>query len=448
MKHLILTSFFCLAACAPIDADADLEASPATEALTATRRPVRYALRHFGTNIQYNGRSVVLEFADAKPLEVYWPQIEAGKDVVVSTQRDGIYEYAPIPPGDTFNYAECDSCRPIQRTVAFRRAFLRYTLAGVMSPEIDMGARKEVTIHVPESARGHLEYWFRFEDDHGSSHWDSYGGGNYSVDIVPPPTAKVRFDATGAPVIDGQIARGESFLVDYPIARLSGFHTATGTPAARLYDFNVMAAFGPNSSYFRSVLTDANDGGPVDVPRLEEPVPLRNARALAPALVYVPTDAETVSIWANATGFDPAAGDAARWITFWDLPAGFTDRASSRGVAITPAEGYVLPLREEPAVQTRVDFRVGAGYTRWGERICVVGASPELGNWTVRDANCLSPSEYPTWTGTITLPKRARFELKLVRVDERGRIAWETGMNRIYTTPATDRALWDGHFRN
>ena len=87
--------------------------------------------------------------------------------------------------------------------------------------------------------------------------------------------------------------------------------------------------------------------------------------------------------------------------------------------------------------QTTVTFNVTA-QTEWGENVYLVGNSPLLSNWVPEAGIELSPDTYPVWSVTISLPASSTFEYKYVkRGGQGGSATWESGNNRILTTPAT-----------
>lgn len=71
-----------------------------------------------------------------------------------------------------------------------------------------------------------------------------------------------------------------------------------------------------------------------------------------------------------------------------------------------------------------------------------VGSAPPLGEWSVASAVRLSPTAYPTWTGTVgALPPNTHVEWKCVKRQEANHPdtadAWQPGPNSSFTTPPT-----------
>jgi len=96
--------------------------------------------------------------------------------------------------------------------------------------------------------------------------------------------------------------------------------------------------------------------------------------------------------------------------------------------------------------QTMVTFNVNAK-TNWGENIYLVGNGPLLSNWETDSGLKMSPRNYPIWSITVSLPVSAQYEYKFFRRDGNGNVAWESGDNRNFATPASGDIIRDDHFR-
>ena len=84
-----------------------------------------------------------------------------------------------------------------------------------------------------------------------------------------------------------------------------------------------------------------------------------------------------------------------------------------------------------------ISFTCNNGYTYLGQSVYVVGDISELGNWAPESAVKLDPSNYPTWTGNITLPTDTDVEWKCMKRDEddtSAAIEWESGSNNSLNT--------------
>ncbi|KAK7054055.1 alpha-amylase [Favolaschia claudopus] len=83
------------------------------------------------------------------------------------------------------------------------------------------------------------------------------------------------------------------------------------------------------------------------------------------------------------------------------------------------------------------------------ESVKVVGSISQLGNWAPSAALALSrSSSNGDWTLSTTLPPNTYFEYKYIKVSSSGSVTWESGSNRIYTTPnAGSSGTLSGAFR-
>lgn len=151
------------------------------------------------------------------------------------------------------------------------------------------------------------------------------------------------------------------------------------------------------------------------------------------------TQASSVSLngtaltqYANKAAFD-AAGSG------WYNAGGGMVVAKSASLAVSSAKTFAFTLGQAPV---SVTFSCANGTTTTGQSVYAVGSSPQLGNWSVASAVKLSPSAYPTWTGTITnVPPSTTVEWKCVKRQEANfpdtADAWQPGANSSVTTPAT-----------
>jgi alpha-amylase len=65
------------------------------------------------------------------------------------------------------------------------------------------------------------------------------------------------------------------------------------------------------------------------------------------------------------------------------------------------------------------------------------GSIPALGSWNTGAALLLSSASYPLWSLTLDLPVSTYVEYKYIKKDDSGTVAWESGSNRTFTTPAS-----------
>ncbi len=96
--------------------------------------------------------------------------------------------------------------------------------------------------------------------------------------------------------------------------------------------------------------------------------------------------------------------------------------------------------------QVTVTFNVKAE-TNWGENIYLVGSSPLLSNWEANSAIKMSPTNYPIWSITVSLPASSIYEYKFFKRKNDGTIALENGNNRDAVIPANGDIHQDDIFR-
>ncbi len=75
--------------------------------------------------------------------------------------------------------------------------------------------------------------------------------------------------------------------------------------------------------------------------------------------------------------------------------------------------------------------------TFWGQNVFVVGNVTELGNWNTNQGVALSAANYPTWSGGVSLPASTSIQYKYIKKDQYGNVVWESGSNRVFTTPSS-----------
>lgn len=152
----------------------------------------------------------------------------------------------------------------------------------------------------------------------------------------------------------------------------------------------------------------------------------------------------------------------------WTLNYGDTNRdgiAEQTGgdIPITSAGTYTITFNDSTFAYTAqkdssggggggtvaVTFTCTNGTTYVGQSVYVVGSHSALGSWAPASGVKLSPSSYPTWSGTLQLPASTSFEWKCVKRDEaqpaQG-IEWESGANNVVSTPASGTASTTGGF--
>ncbi|GAA4622407.1 carbohydrate-binding module family 20 domain-containing protein [Cellulomonas oligotrophica] len=121
--------------------------------------------------------------------------------------------------------------------------------------------------------------------------------------------------------------------------------------------------------------------------------------------------------------------------------------AGGRFTTVVPAHGAVALHVDArtggtPTPTPSATAVTGLGFaadvtTVWGQNVSVVGDVPELGAWEPTEGVALSSATYPVWRGSVALAPGTRVEYKYVHLDETGKVAWETGANRVATVPAS-----------
>jgi alpha-amylase len=118
------------------------------------------------------------------------------------------------------------------------------------------------------------------------------------------------------------------------------------------------------------------------------------------------------------------------------IPAG-----GAVAIHVDARSGQTPPPTSDPGTVTDT-FNVTAA-TTWGTSVYLVGDAPALGSWDTAKAVRLSPSGYPVWNGTVTLPANTKIEYKYVKKTGAGAVTWEGGANRTYTTGTSSRTADD-----
>lgn len=85
------------------------------------------------------------------------------------------------------------------------------------------------------------------------------------------------------------------------------------------------------------------------------------------------------------------------------------------------------------------------GTTTSGQSVYAVGSARTMGEWSATGAVKLTPSAYPTWTGTVTnLPPSSTVEWKCIKRQEANYPStvdtWQPGANNSFSTPASGSA--------
>ncbi|WP_225412589.1 carbohydrate-binding module family 20 domain-containing protein [Stigmatella hybrida] len=154
----------------------------------------------------------------------------------------------------------------------------------------------------------------------------------------------------------------------------------------------------------------------------------------------------------------------------WTLNFGDTQRdgiAESGGgdIPISQAGTYTLTFNDSTLAYTAqrdssgggdggngtvaVTFTCNNGTTVAGQSVYVVGSLSALGTWAPASAIKLTPTSYPTWAGTVTLPASTAVQWKCLKRNEADAtqgLQWQGGANNALTTPATGTASASASF--
>ncbi|MCJ8274333.1 MAG: alpha-amylase, partial [Psychrosphaera sp.] len=160
------------------------------------------------------------------------------------------------------------------------------------------------------------------------------------------------------------------------------------------------------------------------------------------AMAVIMTDAGTSSKWMNVsrtnTAFVDVSGNRSETIT-----------SNNDGWAQFPVNGGSFSVWVEQTQpqsgNVAVTFSCSNGYTVMGQDVYAVGSTSELGSWNSDNAVKLSPSSYPTWTGTVSLPSSTAVQWKCIK-KQGSTVQWQSGSNNSYQTPSTGSGNTSGSF--
>lgn len=90
-----------------------------------------------------------------------------------------------------------------------------------------------------------------------------------------------------------------------------------------------------------------------------------------------------------------------------------------------------------------VNFTCNNGSTYTGQSVYVVGDNAAIGSWAPASAVKLSPTSYPTWTGSIQLPANTSVQWKCLKREESNAsagVVWQSGSNNVVNTATSTTA--------
>ncbi|KAJ7702356.1 glycoside hydrolase superfamily [Mycena rosella] len=119
-----------------------------------------------------------------------------------------------------------------------------------------------------------------------------------------------------------------------------------------------------------------------------------------------------------------------------------TSSMSANGsTTTTPFTTTASPTPTPVSTTVAITF-VETASTGTADVIKVVGSIAQLGSWAPAAALALTrPSSTADWTLTLALPPGTYFEYKFIRVSSGGSVTWESGSNRVYSTPAAGSSV-------
>ncbi len=162
--------------------------------------------------------------------------------------------------------------------------------------------------------------------------------------------------------------------------------------------------------------------------------------------------------WRTTATFTGASNDRFKFDIYGDWTLNFGDtnndgiaNQSGSDIAITNGAGvYTITFNDQTKAYTvtggggaptgiATAFSVSGAYTSAGQNVYVVGNVAALGSWNPCSAVKLSPTAYPTWTGTVNLPASTAIEYKYVKYYDGNcaTVVWQSGANKTFTTPGT-----------
>lgn len=103
-----------------------------------------------------------------------------------------------------------------------------------------------------------------------------------------------------------------------------------------------------------------------------------------------------------------------------------------------------FPKAKKSASQPTIRFQIHAPRVKEGQRLCILGNVPALGNWGNGKPLLLGNEDYPLWSGSISFVAGMNIEYKYGIYDTKAKevIYWEKGNNRQLSSEQTkDHAL-------
>ena len=117
----------------------------------------------------------------------------------------------------------------------------------------------------------------------------------------------------------------------------------------------------------------------------------------------------------------------------------------SQGTLVKPVDRPSVPAMSAEIVGAKKMAKVTFWlkfHVEYGQHVCLVGGSPELGDWILSDSIDLQWSEGDMWHATLELPANSVVEYKYVVVGHGGHaVAWQSGNNSVLALAEGDEEV-------
>ncbi|KAG8722066.1 hypothetical protein FRC08_007487 [Ceratobasidium sp. 394] len=190
-------------------------------------------------------------------------------------------------------------------------------------------------------------------------------------------------------------------------------------------------------------------------------IPFFNAVQGATLTNWQTGTAQQIAFGRGSIGFVIINNENSEWVgrfatsipsgLYCNVVAGPSSSGTCTGASYTVTGGGLtttVPARSAIAIYTgalakSVTININEiATTTPGENIFIAGSISQFGSWDTRISIPMitSTTAYPTWSASIALPPNTAFEYKHIRKETNGTVVYESGSNRVYTTPASGSA--------
>lgn len=160
------------------------------------------------------------------------------------------------------------------------------------------------------------------------------------------------------------------------------------------------------------------------------------------AMAVIMTDASGGTKWMNVnranTSFKDITGN--RDETIVSNSGGWAEFAVSGG-----SHSVWVEQSQTTSSNVGVTLQCNNGYTAMGQDVYAVGSISALGNWNSDNAIKLSPTSYPTWTGSVSIPANNDIQWKCIK-KQGSAVIWQSGNNNSYHSPSSGSGTTTGAF--